>query len=128
MRNQKGKIKDFTKPQEIQSKKNDKTYRKAIIAIEWVEKGKGDKMFTKTLALEVFGEVSQFNKRWDYFVDKFNKGDEVEVNFDVSSNAFEKDGNTMYFTSCKLINMQHADKQTAETTTQMPEEDDDLPF
>jgi hypothetical protein len=124
MQNQKGKIAQIVDPQEIKGQ-----YKKGQVVIEWTEKAK-DKYFTKKLAMEVFSKKENFDKRWNYIIQNFSVGDNVEVSFDVVSNEGSNGG---WFTSAKYINMKHQDKEVnggqQQNSVQISDEDDDsLPF
>lgn len=124
LRKQDGEILSLTTPQDIKSKQG-KEYKKAAVAIGWTETGKNDKEFKKQIAVEVFGTPESFNKQWNSLQNNYSVGDRVMVTFDINSN--ESNGN--WFTSLRLVNIEHLDKNVGGDKPQERQvNDDDLPF
>jgi hypothetical protein len=129
IRKQEGTIKAFKEPGVIKDGQPHEKWDKKQVVIEWQEKAK-DKTFDKVLPLDVFGEKSKVSQKWAKYQNDFSVGDKVKVSFDVSGGSFKnKNGDEVYTVDCKLIGMEHTDKQTqSNTSSEMPDEGDDLPF
>jgi len=128
LRKQNGEILSLTTPQDIKSKQGkQKNYKKAVVVVGWTETGKNDKEFNKQIAVEVFGSPENFNKQWNSLQNNYSVGDKVMVTFDINSN---ESGNN-WFTSLRLINIEHLDKNVNNDKPQEGQvdvNDDDLPF
>lgn len=126
IRTQKGQIYTLQEPKPL---KNKPEYAKGYVVVSYKEKI-GDKYVTRKLPLEFFGKTSEIDQQWAKFNNEYDEGDKVTAHFDVYGNEWKNSqGETLFFTTAKLIRLEHEDKEEeSQQEETLPDEDDGLPF